>query len=390
MKKSTLTLTMALSVCAITANAQENLTGSKLTDNWFIGISGGVYEPTAGSKFFGDMRPSIKLEVGRYLTPVFGLSASVQTGINDNNGNYRSHLFSTHKGGNAAFDYTNVGLNGLFNISNFFGGYNGAPRPFELVAEAGAGWGHFYGVSSSDSPKKDKNFISVNFGLGLNFNVSEALQINIKPAITYALNGKDGNNMNVNSSYLTFMAGVTYKFKNSNGTHNFQLSDKQYTQEQIDEMNDRINRMRGTYENVISDKDYAITNLKSQLAAEKAKDKTIIVNKTTTQLAPVVIFDQAKSVINKSQQPSVQMIATYMKNHPECTVTIKGYASPEGDKDFNQRLSEKRATAVYNMLVNTYKISPDRLKTEGLGATTEIFSENDWNRVCIFLENNAK
>lgn len=281
-------------------------------------------------------------------------------------------------------------MNGLFNISNLLGGYNGSPRPFELVAEAGAGWGHFYGISTSESPHKDKNFISVNFGLGLNFNVSDALQINVKPAITYALNGKDGNNMNVNSSYLTFMAGITYKFKNSNGTHNFQISDKQYTQEQIDEMNDRINRMRGSYENTIADKDHAITQLRSQLANEKAKDKTVIVNKTTTQLAPVVIFDQAKSIINKSQQPSVQMIATYMRNHPESKITIKGYASPEGDKDFNQTLSEKRAKAVYNMLVNTYKISPDRLKTEGLGATNEIFTENDWNRVCVFLENNAQ
>lgn len=70
MKKSTLTLTLALSACALTTKAQQNLTESKLTDNWFIGISGGVYEPTAGSSFFGDMRPAIKLEIGRYLTPV--------------------------------------------------------------------------------------------------------------------------------------------------------------------------------------------------------------------------------------------------------------------------------------------------------------------------------
>lgn len=376
----------------VAANAQKTYEGSKTTDNWFIGLSGGVYEPTAGTSFFGDMRPAVKLEIGRYFTPVFGLSASVQTGINDNNGNASSHLFNNGPGGNAAFDYTNVGLNGLFNISNLFGGYRGTPRPFELVAEAGAGWGHFYGLNAEQAARTDRDFMTVNFGLGLNFNVSEAVQINLKPAITYALGAKRGTSLDVNSSYLTFMAGFTYKFGNSNGTHNFKISDKLYTQAQIDDMNDRINDMRAAYDNALIDRDRAIGDLRSQLAAERAKEKTVVVNHTTTttQLAPVVIFDKAKSVVNKSQQPSVQMIATYMRNHPDCRVTIKGYASPEGNTEFNQKLSENRAMAVYNMLVKTYKISPDRLTAQGLGETDEVFSENDWNRVCVFIEDGVK
>ena len=75
-----------------------------------------------------------------------------------------------------------------------------------------------------------------------------------------------------------------------------------------------------------------------------------------------------------------------MKNHPTCKVAINGYASPEGSAELNQKLSEARAKAVYDMLVNTYKISPDRLSHKGLGATDELFDENDWNRVATFIE----
>lgn len=55
--------------------------------------------------------------------------------------------------------------------------------------------------------------------------------------------------------------------------------------------------------------------------------------------------------------PNIEMIAQYMKNHPDAKVEIKGYASPEGSKELNQKLSEARANAVKNILVKTYKIS---------------------------------
>ena len=54
--------------------------------------------------------------------------------------------------------------------------------------------------------------------------------------------------------------------------------------------------------------------------------------------------------------PNIEIIPHYMKNHPDAKVEIKGYASPEGSKELNQKLSEARANAVKNILVKTYKI----------------------------------
>lgn len=56
-----------------------------------------------------------------------------------------------------------------------------------------------------------------------------------------------------------------------------------------------------------------------------------------------------------------------MKNHKDAKVEIKGYASPEGSKEINEKLSVARAEAVKNILVKRYKISADRLTTKGMG-----------------------
>ena len=75
-------------------------------------------------------------------------------------------------------------------------------------------------------------------------------------------------------------------------------------------------------------------------------------------------------------------MATFLKNHKDAKVTIKGYASPEGSKEINERLALARANAVKDLLVNKYKISSSRISAEGQGVGN-MFSEPDWNRVSI-------
>ena len=86
---------------------------------------------------------------------------------------------------------------------------------------------------------------------------------------------------------------------------------------------------------------------------------------TATNLQPTVLFRQGKSVIDKAQYAPVELIANYMKNNKNAKVTIKGYASPEGSAELNQKLSEARAKAVKDALVKKYKISADRLNAVG-------------------------
>ena len=101
-----------------------------------------------------------------------------------------------------------------------------------------------------------------------------------------------------------------------------------------------------------------------------------------------IFFRIGSSVITRDQQPNVEMIASYMKNHPDSKVIIRGYASKDGNLDFNIKLAQARAESVKQALVKGYKIPADRIEAKGEGIGN-MFEEESWNRVSICtLENN--
>ena len=112
----------------------------------------------------------------------------------------------------------------------------------------------------------------------------------------------------------------------------------------------------------------------------KREPKVVTTNKKT--LESVVTFRQGKVVIDPSQQPNVERIATYLRNHRKARVIILGYASPEGSAEVNARIARQRAEAVRNMLVTKYRIDERRITAKGQGVGY-MFEEPDWNRVSI-------
>ncbi|MGN1263441.1 MAG: OmpA family protein [Prevotella sp.] len=378
MKKQILALAVAVAV--VQALPAQTVEDSKLSDNWYIGINGGENFKTTNTNVFSNLNPSFGLRIGRYLTPVFGMAVEGEAYLN-NKGSENRPLGTVIKG-------INVSLLGTTNFSNLFGGYPGEPRVFEIVGIYGLGWGHVF--STRSNRPTDNNILTSKLGVDFNFNIGQtrAWQIYIEPNISYGLN-VDGSKtkFNLNKSALGLLVGINYKFGNSNGTHNFVLADLR-DQMEIDALLDRINEMRSetnARDMEIESNRRTIANLEMMLAE---RQPTVVVNetKTTNVLQPSVIFRKGMSTIDAAQYASISMIATYMKNHPEAQILIKGYASPEGNKELNQRLSEARAKAVKNALVKRYGISADRLTTKGMGATDELFDELEFNRVVTFID----
>jgi outer membrane protein OmpA-like peptidoglycan-associated protein len=58
-----------------------------------------------------------------------------------------------------------------------------------------------------------------------------------------------------------------------------------------------------------------------------------------------------------------------MKDNPNAKVRIAGYTSASGTEEYNQKLSERRAKAVEEYLINEGIITPDRLTMIGYGKT---------------------
>ena len=375
MKKTTALFAAAL--MAVSASAQT-VQESKTFDNVYVGINAGVSTKSTGHAWLKDLTPNFGVRVGRNFTPVFGLAAESNIYFKNTSG------FTT----GTFVNRINTSLLGIVNLSNWFGGYKGAPRFFEVSALYGMGWGHIF-TNKAELSKMD--YLSSKVGLDFAFNLGEkkAWQIYIEPSMNYSLNGNgyEGVEYNINRSAFQLNAGLVYKFKNSNGTHNFALATGR-DQSEIDALNAQINSMRDEYNNkeaqckqTLADKDNEINNLKKALQDCQNKPAK---SATVTNLQPTVIFGQGKSTVDAAQYAPIELIANYMKNHKDAKVEIKGYASPEGSAEINAKISQARADAVKNILVKRYKISADRLTAKGMGATDKLFEQVEFNRVATF------
>lgn len=380
MKK--LGLLFAAAAMAVSVNAQT-VTESKTFDNFYIGINGGAQVKTTGESWMNNLNSNAGLRIGRWFTPVFGLAAEGNVYFNDHCG---EHGFPQSK---TLARYMNVGLIGTVNLSNWFAGYKGEPRLFEVVPVFGFGWGHTFGTAAGDN-EKELNALTSKAGIDFTFNLgkAKAWQVYVEPSMNWALNGYgyEGVAYDINKSAFQLNAGIVYKFKNSNGSHNFTIAQLR-DQNEIDGLNSQINSLRGDLNNKdaqLSAKDKQIKDLQNALDECNKKPK-YVKPATATNLQPTVLFRQGKAVVDKSQMPNIELIAQYMKNHQDAKVEIKGYASPEGNKDFNQALSQKRADAVKNVLVKKYKIAADRLTTKGMGATDKLFKQVEF-KPCIYFQ----
>ena len=76
---------------------------------------------------------------------------------------------------------------------------------------------------------------------------AKAWQFYIEPAMIWTLGGYNGGThaikYNVNNSGFQLNVGFNYKFKNSNGTHNFTIAELR-DQSEIDGLNAKINDLR--------------------------------------------------------------------------------------------------------------------------------------------------
>ena len=80
-----------------------------------------------------------------------------------------------------------------------------------------------------------------------------------------------------------------------------------------------------------------------------------------------VHFDFDKSTLKPEAQEILKRNIQLLKDNPKAQVRIAGYTSAAGTEEYNQKLSERRAKAVEEYLINEGIIAPNRLTMIGYG-----------------------
>ena len=369
MKKTILLSVLALGALAI--NAQTVVVkGGGFWDNWSMGVQGGATMKMSGEGFFKSARPAFGLTLGKQWTPILGMDIQGMGYVNTTNSS-------------TMIDASDVSLIGRMNLMNLFAGYNGMPRPFEVETVTGLGWLHHYMTGSGDTDD-----LSARIGLNFNFNLGEdaAWTLGIKPAVLFNLTGEYPSKklaFNRNKANMEILLGLTYHFADEDGNRHFALVNA-IDPLALAAMNEEINDLR----EVIVAKDVELVALADELMVvqdqlNEARNKEIeATGQTIKILESVVAFPFNQSDVQTSQMPSLEHAANYLKDNPDAKITVNGYASPEGTEEYNLQLSQRRADAVKNILVDKYGIAADRINAIGHGVG-DVFSVPAWNRVGI-------
>ena len=353
MKKLVLMLAAASMAASVSA---QTVAESKTFDNIYVGINGGVATKTTGHKWLSDLDPNAGLRIGRYFTPVFGLAIE---------GNA---YFSNKPWGSTGtvVRATNASLLGTVNLSNWFGGYKGEPRTFEVSALYGLGWMHVFSnnkfLKAATSENRNRMTSKAALDFAFNFGSAKQFQFYVEPSINFAFLGQSKNKelvatgnalnpvaladhqeygykaasqagqpaYNINNSFVQLNAGLVYKFANSNGTHNFTIVTPR-DQAEIDALNAQINELRNRKPEVIT------KEVVKEVPSVKVKELSV------SDLV-FVTFAQGKSNLTREAKAALNNVKE--GSH----VQVVGTASPEGSKEINDRLSQARADVVANYL----------------------------------------
>ncbi len=345
--------------------------------NWEIGIAGGI-NGTAWNELggvdnqrkIGDLGWQIEGNLTKWFNPIVGARLQITGGKLNASDDFdrKSSWVFPH------FD-------GVLNISNWIGGYR-EDRVYYAKLFAG------FGVNCVNVDTETATGFAATGGLINTFRVCKQLDINLElkglltaghdmPAAIAPIAAKYGQ---IYSATL----GIAYRFNKRDWN-------KAYNQEEIDAYLASIAALEASLADAHRNEGKLAERLAAQkaatdqalkdneaLRAELAKRKTSVVSSTALffNLNSARLLDRAKS----SMQILKETIAAAPKDQ---VFTLIGHADDEtGSPEYNQKLSEKRAKAVYDYLVEQ-GVNKDQLTWKGVGSSENIFPINSTNRVVI-------
>ncbi|WP_061243004.1 OmpA family protein [Pseudomonas composti] len=85
-----------------------------------------------------------------------------------------------------------------------------------------------------------------------------------------------------------------------------------------------------------------------------------------------VKFDFDKAQVKQESYGDIKALADFMKQYPQTSTVVEGHTDSVGSDAYNQGLSERRATAVRDVLVNQYGVESGRVQAVGYGESRPV------------------
>ncbi len=121
----------------------------------------------------------------------------------------------------------------------------------------------------------------------------------------------------------------------------------------------------------VLDKDDQCPQVKGTVANNGCPEVTEEVQKTLNEYAKTILFDTGRSSIKEQSESVLKDIVGILNEYSNATFTIEGHTDSVGSATTNQKLSESRALAVKDYLID-HNIDASRLSSVGYGETKPI------------------
>ena len=364
-----------------------------------IGISLSMSENTRFGRFFDNEKLSFNIGVGKWFYPSFGVR--VTAGLHPQVGRAEWEISDTYPKvfGNYTYNMFSGYLDGIVNLTNVVLKYK-EDRIFNLVGIIGLGYNHTFGFDKEKcaimrrglTPKKGKeyelgtddapgvvrydvntkqgNYFAAHVGLQGSWQVSKALDVVAEVTFNGTDDKYNGHEYDrVYDTYFDVLIGAQYHFKDCHGRRRFH-----YVKNLNSAVLERLAKMKDDENERLNEANMAIPEIFEKLKFNEALQTT-------------VSFYVDRYYITDAQKKNVKSVATFLATHPDINLIVTGYADIEtAYPAYNLRLSQKRAQAVYDMLVNEFHVPENRLRIDYKGDTVQPYSSvNEWNRAVIFF-----
>ena len=343
------------------AQAQQTRDSVVFNPHWFVQPQAGVSYHVGEGKFGDLLSPAVQLSMGRQFSPLFGVRLGAS--------GWQARNWQSHPKAEYKWNYVQVNLDAMLSVTNLIWGFN-PDRKWNAYGFAGVGLNIAFknddanrlaglpesaGIPTVQNTEFQKLwdgtklFPAGRLGAGVEYAVTERVAVGLEYNVNMLpdkWNSKKGKKDNLDWQQ-NLLVGVKIALGKTR---------KHIRIEEPAPVIEEKPVVREEPKPVVVEQPKPVVETKA--VVEKAPDMPEV----------KVYFTASSTRLTPKEVEKLQPVADYLKKYPAKHVAVYGYASTDGHKAYNQRLSNRRAKAVERWFTAN-GIDASRIKAEGKGET---------------------